>query len=61
MGSAQENIQLKVMSLDRERIFDRSKPLSEIAYELGFKSPQHFTRMFKNETGQTPNEYRSLN
>jgi AraC-like DNA-binding protein len=59
--SAQENIQLKVMMLARERVFDRSKTLSEIAYELGFKSPQHFSRMFKNETGQTPNEYRSLN
>jgi len=59
--SAQENIQLKVLSLARERIFDRSKTLSEIAYELGFKSPQHFSRMFKNETGQSPNEYRSLN
>jgi AraC-like DNA-binding protein len=59
--SAQENIQLKVLTLARERIFDRSKTLSEIAYELGFKSPQHFSRMFKNETGQSPNEYRSLN
>ena len=59
--SAQESIQLKVLTLARERIFDRSKTLSEIAYELGFKSPQHFSRMFKNETGQTPNEYRSLN
>jgi len=59
--SAQENIQLKVLSLAREKIFDRSKTISEIAYELGFKSPQHFSRMFKNETGQTPNEFRSLN
>jgi len=59
--SAQENIQLKVLSLAREKIFDRSKTLSEIAYELGFKSPQHFSRMFKNETGQSPNQYRSLN
>jgi AraC-like DNA-binding protein len=59
--SPQENIQLKVMTLAKERIFDRSKTLGEIAYELGFKSPQHFSRMFKNETGQTPNEYRSLN
>jgi AraC family transcriptional regulator, transcriptional activator of pobA len=59
--SAQENIQLKIMTLAKERIFDRSKTLSEIAYELGFKHPQHFSRMFKNETGQTPNEYRSLN
>ena len=59
--SALENIQFKVMNIAKERIFDRSKTLSEIAYELGFKRPQHFSRMFKNETGKTPNEYRSLN
>ncbi len=59
--SAQEHIQLKVMDIAKERIFDKSKTLSEIAYELGFKHPQHFSRMFKNETGQTPNEYRLLN
>ena len=59
--SAQEHIQLKVMDIAKERIFDRSKTLSEIAYELGFKHPQHFSRMFKNETGHTPNEYRLLN
>jgi AraC-like DNA-binding protein len=59
--SAQENIQLKVMEIAKERIFDTSKSVSEIAYELGFKHPQHFSRMFKNGTGFTPNEYRSLN
>ncbi len=59
--SAQEHIQLKLMDIAKERIFDTSKTISEIAYELGFKHPQHFSRMFKNETGQTPNEYRSLN
>jgi AraC-like DNA-binding protein len=59
--SAQENIQLKVMHLAKERIFDRSKTLSEIAYELGFKHPQHFSRMFKSETGYSPGEYRLMN
>jgi len=59
--SAQEHIQLKLIDIAKERIFDTSKSISEIAYELGFKHPQHFSRMFKNETGQTPNEYRSLN
>jgi AraC family transcriptional regulator, transcriptional activator of pobA len=59
--SAQDNIQLKIMNIAKQRIFDKSKTLSEIAYELGFKHPQRFSRMFKNETGQTPNEYRSLN
>jgi AraC-like DNA-binding protein len=34
------------------------KAINQIAYELGFKYPQHFTRIFKQRVGQTPNEYR---
>jgi AraC-like DNA-binding protein len=59
--SAQENIQLKLMEIAKERIFDTSKSVSETAYELGFKHPQHFSRMFKKSTGYTPNEYKQLN
>ncbi|WP_319509718.1 helix-turn-helix domain-containing protein [uncultured Draconibacterium sp.] len=59
--SAQEHIQLKLISVAKERIFDTGKSISEIAYELGYKSPQHFNRMFKKATGQTPNAYRNLN
>ncbi|WP_183560472.1 helix-turn-helix domain-containing protein [Mucilaginibacter sp. SP1R1] len=59
--SAQEYIQLKLMDVAKEKIFDKNKSVSEIAYELGFKYPQHFTRVFKQRVGYTPNEYRSLN
>lgn len=59
--TAQEHIQLRLIDIAKERIFDTSKSVSEIAYELGFKHSQHFSRMFKNETGYTPNEYRLLN
>lgn len=59
--SAQEYIQAKVIHLAKERIFDHDKSISEVAYDLGFKYPQHFTRLFKQKTGLTPNEYRSLN
>ncbi|HPF52224.1 MAG TPA: helix-turn-helix transcriptional regulator [Draconibacterium sp.] len=59
--SAQEHIQLKLISVAKERIFDTERSISEIAYELGYKSPQHFNRMFKKATGQTPNVYRNLN
>ena len=45
----------------KEKIFDVNKSLSEITYELGFKYPQHFTRLFKQKVGHTPNEYRMLN
>lgn len=59
--TAQEHIQLKLMNAAKQMILDPGKTLSEVAYELGFKYPQHFTRMFKKSTGCTPNEYRSLN
>jgi AraC-like DNA-binding protein len=59
--TAQEHIQLKLMDIAKEKVFDKSKSVSEIAYELGFKYPQHFTRMFKKSVGQSPNEYRLMN
>lgn len=59
--TAQEYIQLKVIDVAKEKIFDKSKSVSEIAYELGFKYPQHFTRLFKQKVGQSPNEYRMMN
>jgi len=59
--SAQEHVQLKLIDEAKERIFDTEKSISQIAYDLGFKYPQHFNRMFKKNTGYTPNEYRNLN
>ncbi|WP_130735177.1 AraC family transcriptional regulator [Flavobacterium sp. J27] len=59
--SAQEYIQFKMIDLAKERIFDDSKTISEIAYELGFKYPQHFTRLFKQKVGMTPNDFKRMN
>ncbi len=59
--SAQEYIQTKLIDVAKERIFDMDKSISEIAYDLGFKYPQHFNRLFKKKLGMTPNEYRGLN
>ena len=33
------------------------KTIDRVAEELGFEYPQHFTRMFKNVTGQTPRQF----
>ncbi|MFT3935960.1 MAG: AraC family transcriptional regulator [Chitinophagaceae bacterium] len=60
-SSAQEFIQTKVIGVAKEKIFDIDKSISEVAYELGFKYPQHFTRLFKQKVGVSPNEYRNLN
>jgi AraC family transcriptional activator of pobA len=57
--TAQEYIQLKLIDIAKEKVFDTSKSISEVAYELGFKYPAHFTRLFKQQVGVSPNEYRS--
>ena len=57
--TAQEYIQAKLIDVAKEKIFDPNKSVSDVAYELGFKYPQHFTRLFKKQVGYTPNEYRS--
>lgn len=59
--SAQEYIQLKLIATAKDKIFDTGKSISEVAYELGFKYPSHFTRFFKKQVGSTPHDYRSLN
>lgn len=59
--SAQEYIQDRIIEEAKNRIFDSQKNISEIAYELGFKYPQHFTRLFKQQVGSTPTEYKNLN
>lgn len=56
--TAQEFIQLKLIDVAKERIHDPELTLSEIAYGLGFKYPQHFTRLFKQQVGISPKEYR---
>jgi AraC-like DNA-binding protein len=59
--TAQEYIQYKLIDIAKEKIFDTSKTVNQVAYELGFKYPQHFARLFKKRVGHTPVEYRSLN
>ena len=56
--SALKHIQQKILEMAKERVSGTRKSVSEIAYELGFQYPQHFSRWFKKQTGTTPNEYR---
>jgi AraC family transcriptional activator of pobA len=59
--TAQEYIQAKLIDTAKEKMFDGDKTINQVAYELGFKYPQHFARVFKKRVGQTPQEYRSMN
>lgn len=55
--SAKELIQDKIIDVAKDKIWDY-KTVNEIAAELGFKYPQHFTRFFKQQVGYTPFGYR---
>lgn len=59
--SPQEYIQTKIIDIAKDKIFDIDQSISQIAYNLGFKYPQHFTRLFKQKVGISPIEYRNLN
>ncbi|MEK0414581.1 MAG: hypothetical protein RL070_2069 [Bacteroidota bacterium] len=59
--TAKDYIQNKTMEVAKRIVFESDKTINEISIELGFKYPQHFTRLFKQKIGVTPNEYRNLN
>lgn len=56
--TAQEVISSYVLHLAKQRLVSTDDDISEIAYSLGFQYPQHFARLFKNVTGQTPTQFR---
>ena len=42
----------------KKEIAFTDKSIQEVAYDLGFKDPAYFNRVFKNKVGQTPKEFR---
>lgn len=59
--NAQEHIHQALINQAKNILLNSDKSVSEIAYYLGFEYPQYFSRLFKQKTGKTPIEYRSLN
>lgn len=43
-----------------ELLADRSIPIKEIAYRVGYSTPQYFSRMFKTKYGFSPRTYRNI-
>ena len=42
-----------------EKMKDKERPLGDIALECGFADQAHFSRSFKQITGQTPRQFRA--
>lgn len=58
--TAHEYIQGHVIGLAKILLSEKDKNITAIAYELGFRYPHHLTRVFKKQTGLTPQEYRTI-
>ncbi|GAB2684884.1 helix-turn-helix domain-containing protein [Mucilaginibacter koreensis] len=59
--STQTHIHLKLVDKAKHLLWSTEHSISEIAFHLGFEHPSHFTKLFKNKTGQSPKAYRALN
>ena len=59
--NAQEHIHDYLIDKAKTKLLSSLDSVSQIAYDLGFEYPQHFSKIFKTKTGMSPTEYRSLN
>lgn len=59
--TAQEHIHLFVVDKAKNILLNSNDSVSEIAYNLGFEYPQHFSNLFKSKTGFSPRDYRNMN
>lgn len=50
-------IELRMQTAAR-RLLTTDKPISDIAYDVGYDNPNYFTRVFKSYFGTSPYEYR---
>ena len=56
--TAKEIISRHIVERAKQRLTESTDDISIVAYKLGFKHPQHFSRMFKRITGISPTQYR---
>jgi AraC family transcriptional regulator, transcriptional activator of pobA len=56
--TAMELIHIYLVNEAKNRLKGDHKSVSEIAYELGFENLPYFSRLFKKETGISPNQFK---
>lgn len=59
--SAKEYIDLHLLNKAKTILQTTQQSISEVAYELGFDYPNHFSKFFKSKTGLSPSEFRNIN
>jgi len=56
--STKEHIDYYLIERAKNILAQSELSISEVAYDLGFDYPQHFSKLFKRKTGMSPSEFR---
>lgn len=59
--NAQDHIHYYLIEEAKGLLLSTDKSIAEIAYSLGFEYPQYFSKLFKQKTGNSPQEFRNVN
>jgi AraC-like DNA-binding protein len=59
--TAKDHIYSYIINRAKNKLLGTTGSISEIAFDLGFDYPQHFSKLFKKKTGMSPAKYRTLN
>ncbi|WP_461632539.1 helix-turn-helix domain-containing protein [Labilibaculum euxinus] len=58
--NAKEHIDFFVIKKAKIQLQNQEFTISQVAYNLGFEYPNHFSKFFKSKTGWSPSEYRNM-
>jgi AraC-like DNA-binding protein len=59
--SAKDHIHSYTIKKAKMLLLNSKASVGEVAFQIGFEYPQHFSKLFKSKTGMSPSEYRNLN
>ncbi len=59
--SAKDHIYGHLINLAKTKLLNTPLSIHEIATDLGFEYPQHFSKLFRSKTGLSPTEFRNIN
>lgn len=57
--NGKDHIHQHIIHLAKNKLLNSNDSISEIAFDLGFNYPHYFSRLFKKQTGMTPQTYRT--
>lgn len=57
--STQDHIYAYIIDKAKDMLLNPDLNVAQVAYSLGFEYPQHFSKLFKNKTGESPSKWKN--